>query len=89
MNWIENIFILGVLIGVATAIVHLAFAFGVFKDSQELYGDLETETWLVPGAMWAFATLVGGIFVAAIYWFIHRSTLNPRSVVKSSFTLKS
>jgi phosphate/sulfate permease len=61
-----------------TAIVHIAFAFAVLADSHLLWRHLRRKTFLVGGGMWALATLLGGVFTAAIYWLIHHSTLRPQ-----------
>lgn len=65
-----------------TATIHLAFAAGVYLDISKLRslqgGALKgARTMLVTPWVWVLATLLGGIFVAAIYWAIHRSTLRP------------
>lgn len=55
-------------------ILHVVFAGAVAKDSGE-FAKQGYKTSLVSGITWAFATLVGGVFIAAIYWFIHHSTI--------------
>ncbi len=52
-------------------IVHIAFCIGVYQDAER-----RQTTFVGPG-MWAFATLVGGVFVAIAYWVMHHSTLRP------------
>ena len=56
------------------ALVHVVFAGGVAKDAGLLY-KIGRKPALVSAHIWAFATLLGGVMVAAIYWFIHHSTL--------------
>lgn len=56
------------------ALLNLIFAGAVAKDAGNIY-KLGQRTALVSAATWAFATLVGGIVTATIYWFIHHSTL--------------
>ena len=58
-----------------TGILHIIFAGAVAKDAGRLNKD-KISTCLVSGITWAFATLVGGVFTAAIYWFIHRSSFS-------------
>jgi hypothetical protein len=53
-----------------TAMIHIAFAFGVFQDSAKL-----RETKFVPGGFWALAILIGGVWLVGIYWLIHHSNL--------------
>ena len=66
-----------VLISLATAIVHVGFAFAVWTDSGLMWRRLRRNTFLVSGGIWALATLLGGAFVAGVYWLIHHSTLRP------------
>jgi hypothetical protein len=75
----ESIFLLGLLVGLAWAIVNIVFAIGVLRDALRLQEEHGRPTEIVSGAMWAFATLMGGVFVAAVYWLIHRSTLSNRT----------
>jgi hypothetical protein len=62
------------LILCVSAILHIIFAGAVAKDAGRLY-KLGQRPALVSALTWAFATLVGGPFLAAIYWFIHHSNL--------------
>lgn len=52
------------------AVVHIIFAGAVARDAGE-FAKRQHQTHLVSPMTWAFATLVGGVFVAAIYWFMH------------------
>ncbi|KTD64502.1 hypothetical protein [Legionella spiritensis] len=56
------------------AVLHLLFAGAVARDAGNLY-QLGQRPAMVSAATWAFATLIGGVITAAIYWFIHHSTL--------------
>jgi hypothetical protein len=73
----DSVLLFTLLFGVAWAIVNFVFAIGVFQDSSRLQST-GREIRIVPGPMWAFATLVGGVLVAVAYWFIHHSTLSDR-----------
>ncbi|KTD29736.1 hypothetical protein [Legionella israelensis] len=70
-NQIQNFMILLMLVN---AILHVIFAGGIARDAGNLY-KIGQKTALVSAPTWAFATLIGGVIVAAIYWFIHHSTL--------------
>jgi hypothetical protein len=58
---------------VITVILHIIFAGAIAKDAGRLTKQ-GFPTFLVSGVTWAFATLIGGIWVVAVYWVIHRST---------------
>lgn len=58
---------------ILTGLLHLIFAGAVAKDAGRLTKE-SIPTCLVSGITWAFATLIGGVFTAAIYWIMHRST---------------
>ncbi|MEP6704744.1 MAG: hypothetical protein ABJB34_08060 [Acidobacteriota bacterium] len=74
----ELIFFLAIRGWVPLAIVHIVFAMGVFVDATRMNNEDGRMTKIVQGPMRAFATLVGGVFVAAAYWLIHHSTLSER-----------
>lgn len=65
-----------------SVIVNVFFAFGVYSDALRLRRTVNT-TILVNPAMWLFATLLGGVLVAALYWILHHSTLNPANSMKA------
>ena len=70
---------LSLLILIINGLLHLIFAGSVARDSGQMVKS-GSSTCLVSGLTWAFATLVGGVIVAAIYWFIHHSTFTRSTV---------
>jgi hypothetical protein len=60
------------LLIVMNAALHVLFAGAVARDAGAL-AKQHRKTHLVGGTTWAFATLVGGVFVAALYWAIHHT----------------
>lgn len=80
----EGPFMLVVVLGViATLVIHVAFALAVLSDANTL----GARTALVGSLIWALATLLGGVFVAAIYWALNRSVLSPLYARQSLRTL--
>lgn len=61
---------IGAMIVFLQTIIHILFAGAVARDSGQLT-KRGIPTYLVSGVTWAFATLLGGVFIAAIYWFMH------------------
>lgn len=66
------------------AILHVLFAGAVARDAGNLY-QLGQRPALVSAATWAFATLIGGVITAAIYWFIHHSTFTRPSLRENNY----
>ncbi|WP_052010101.1 MULTISPECIES: hypothetical protein [unclassified Alteromonas] len=60
---------------IATIIVHLAFSAAIFNDSSKLHDENHQLAFVGP-VIWTLAVLVGGVFVAAVYWLIHHSALS-------------
>ncbi|HEX8297292.1 MAG TPA: hypothetical protein VF593_13395 [Chthoniobacteraceae bacterium] len=71
--------IIPLIVPALTVVVHIAFALGVWEDTRLLSLHLRRKTFLVGGGMWALATLLGGVLVAAIYWAVHHSSLRPQT----------
>ena len=57
-----------------TFIIHICFAVAVSIDAGNLPADRKPI--FVGSGIWFFATLFGGVFVAAAYWAMHHSRLN-------------
>ena len=55
-------------------VVHISFAVAIFRDATNLPADRKPI--FVGPIIWCVATLLGGIFVAIIYWIMHHSRLN-------------
>ena len=68
---------LSLMLMVLTAIVHLFCAIGVARDSNN-FTRQQIPTQIVSASIWVLATLVGGMLVLALYWFMHHSTLARR-----------
>lgn len=66
------------LIMLINGLLHLIFAGAVAKDAGNL-NRTGLKPVLVSAPTWAFATLIGGVLTATIYWFIHHSTLTRPS----------
>jgi len=60
------------------AIVHIAFALGVWDDARR-FRVKRTGPFLVGPGMWALATLMGGMLAVGVYWLIHHSSLRRAS----------
>ena len=70
-NQIASFQLLLILVG---AILHIIFAGAVAKDAADLVKN-GVKPILVSSYTWAFATLIGGVFTATIYWVLHHSKL--------------
>lgn len=62
---------------VLNVILHLLFASGVAKDIGNFHRK-GIPTQFIPGMAWVLATLIGGIWVLAVYWLMHHSSLARR-----------
>lgn len=67
------------LIALINGILNFIFAGAVARDAGNL-NRLGQKPVLVSAATWAFATLIGGVFTATIYWILHHSTLTRPSM---------
>ena len=64
------------LVSLMQMFLHLMLALGVYPAASDraIRG---RKLWFVGAGLWAFATLIGGIFTAGMYWVMHQSTLSP------------
>lgn len=70
------------LIMLINGILHLVFAGAVARDGGSM-NRMGQKTVLVSASTWAFATLIGGVFTATIYWLLHHSTLT-RPIIREA-----
>lgn len=63
------------IVTITTVVAHIAFAIAVYRDARGL--SQSGRLCLVHELFWGMVTLIGGVFMAAIYWAIHHSRLNP------------
>lgn len=87
-EWFSFVWVIGIAIAIATVFIHIAFAVAVYFDSRRLIDRDKLKPVMVAGEVWAFATLIGGVFVAVGYWIIHRSTIANLETVTSEFDIK-
>jgi phosphate/sulfate permease len=59
-------------------LINILFAAGVARDTGAITARGEN-TILVGAMTWIVATLLGGVFSAAIYWTMHHSILRNRT----------
>ena len=74
-NFANEIDTVTTMITLINALIHIIFAGAVAKDSGHLHKQGHP-IFLVSGITWAFATLVGGVIIATIYWLLHHSRLS-------------
>ena len=60
-------------------LLHLIFAGAVAHDAGNM-NRMGQKPVLVSAATWAFATLIGGVMTATIYWLLHHSTLTRPTI---------
>jgi len=73
----EHIAAIQLLVLILNTVLHIIFAGAVARDAGQLV-QRGQPIFLVSGMIWAFATLIGGIFVAVVYWVMHHAQW-PRS----------
>ncbi len=72
--WSLPVGAIAICVSVIALIVHITFAIAVFRDATNLPADRKPI--FVGPMIWFLGALVGGVFVAAIYWVMHHSRLN-------------
>ncbi len=70
----------GIAVAVATGVVHVMLAIGVWADAMDLAHERRTgktrrKFWFLGLLLWPVATLLTGVIGATAYWLMHRSTL--------------
>jgi len=80
-NQLQTFYYLLILIN---AVLHVIFAGAVARDAGQL-SKLGQRPALVSAPTWAFATLIGGVITATIYWFIHHSTLTRPAIRETRY----
>lgn len=70
------------LIMLIDGILHFIFAGAVARDAGNLQR-LGQKPVLVSAPTWAFATLIGGVLTATIYWILHHSPLT-RPIIRET-----
>ena len=79
-HWGLPIGAIAICSSIIVIVVNIAFAVAVFRDATHLRDPQNPRAPRKPifvgRLIWFLATLVGGVFVAGIYWIMHHSRLN-------------
>jgi len=65
-------FLVVIAFWIATAMIHIIFALAVHRDAASLNRQ-GTGTIFASPLIWSLSVLIGGVFLAAIYWAMHHS----------------
>jgi hypothetical protein len=60
-----------------TVVVHVGFAISVARDAGQLQRQ-QAGPLIAGPLLWTLATLLGGVFVAGLYWVVNHSSLSRR-----------
>ena len=66
--------VIALVLGAIWLVVHLLFAIGVNRDARAIESRGQYTLFVSPG-WWTIVVLLGGPFLAGLYWAMHRSTL--------------
>lgn len=64
------------LVAIMSLIVHIVFALGVYDVATRWVR--WRRVYFAGPVVWSLATLIGGVFVAAVFWLLHFSTLSAQ-----------
>ncbi|MGA2802411.1 MAG: hypothetical protein ABSE97_08615 [Verrucomicrobiota bacterium] len=67
------------LVNITVAVIHIAFACGVYADTRKLQQNGK-RIYLVHPLFWVLATILGGVISAGIYWLVHHLRLRQDEV---------
>ena len=62
---------------IVVPLVNVACTVAVIRYAGHYQQNVEPDLVLMPKVLWGIATLIGGVFVGAIFYLLHMSTLNP------------
>lgn len=66
--------LINLVLGTIWLILHVLFAIGVNRDARSIEARGQYTLFVSPG-WWTVVVLLGGPFLAGLYWVMHRSTL--------------
>lgn len=68
---------IGGIVFIVVAIVHVASAIAVRNSADAYRSKVADRTLMLPTWLWILAALMGGAFIAGLFWIMHFSMLNP------------
>ena len=77
MNLGGPLHLFGLLYLALFVVVHVGFAISVARDAGQLQRQ-QSGPLIAGPLLWTLATLLGGVFVAGLYWAVNHSALSRR-----------